>query len=137
MRLPAYLASTVLLVIFLLNGCGSKNPAAEPGGGAHGGGSGVYGGGSGGSGGPISSGSPIGTGGPTGSGGTSGTGGSGGSGGSGNVVSPSASNRPDPLVRDSSGFDASLRPVQGLVNGGQTRAVVGARVYVLQANTSG
>jgi hypothetical protein len=29
------------------------------------------------------------------------------------------------------------RPFQGLVNGGQSRAVVGAKVYVLQANTTG
>ena len=28
------------------------------------------------------------------------------------------------------------RPIQGLVNGGQSRAVVGARVYVLQVNSS-
>jgi hypothetical protein len=32
---------------------------------------------------------------------------------------------------------SSSRPFQGLVNGGQSRAVVGARVYVLQANTTG
>ncbi len=32
---------------------------------------------------------------------------------------------------------SSSRPFQGLVNGGQSRAVVGAKVYVLQANTTG
>jgi hypothetical protein len=32
---------------------------------------------------------------------------------------------------------SSSRPFQGLVNGGQFRAVVGAKVYVLQANTTG
>ena len=30
-----------------------------------------------------------------------------------------------------------MKPVQGLVNGGRSRAVVGARVYVLQVNTTG
>jgi hypothetical protein len=32
---------------------------------------------------------------------------------------------------------STSRPFQGLVNGGQSRAVVGAKVYVLQANTTG
>ena len=32
---------------------------------------------------------------------------------------------------------SSARPFQGLVNGGQSRAVAGAKVYVLQANTTG
>lgn len=32
---------------------------------------------------------------------------------------------------------SSSRPFQGIVNGGQSRAVVGAKVYVLQANTTG
>ncbi len=32
---------------------------------------------------------------------------------------------------------SSSRPFQGLVNGGQSRAVAGAKVYVLQANTTG
>ena len=37
--------------------------------------------------------------------------------------------------RDSS--DLAPQPMQGLVNGGQSRAMVGARVYVLQANAGG
>ncbi len=33
--------------------------------------------------------------------------------------------------------EAALKPVQGVVNGGGARAIAGAKVYVLQANTTG
>jgi hypothetical protein len=35
------------------------------------------------------------------------------------------------------GSPDSFRPAQGLVNGGQSRAVVGAKVYVMQVNSTG
>ena len=46
------------------------------------------------------------------------------------VIRSPGSDRVNPVA-------SSSRPVQGLVNGGQSRAVVGAKVYVLQANTTG
>ena len=43
------------------------------------------------------------------------------------------SNGSPSLVSDAS----ALKPLQGLVNGGRAQAIVGARVYVLQVNTTG
>lgn len=40
------------------------------------------------------------------------------------------------LDSDASGSYAPFRPAQGLVNGGQSRAVVGAKVYVMQVNST-
>lgn len=150
MRHVAYFAFSIVLVAFLLvflSACGSHQ--SEVGivtsGGA--GGSGTSGVISGGTSGVISGGTSGGTtsggttsGGTTSGGTTSGGGGSGGSaGGSGGsagaMVGPAGQNFATP---DSGGAYAAAfpsSPYQGVVNGGQSRAVVGARVYVLQVNS--
>jgi hypothetical protein len=141
MRLPVYVALSVFLSVEVLNGC-SKAPVVESGDGGviAIGGSGGSGGGAT-SGGPTSGGTGTGTSGGTGTGGSgtgmggsggTGSSGSGGSGGSGAAVVP----KPKSLPGLASGV-AGVKPLQGLVSGGRARAIVGARVYVLEENTAG
>ena len=137
--LPGYLISSVVMGGFFLAGCGGGktcSPNAETSCSYGSGGSGGVGISGGTSGGGTSGGVGGGTsGGGTSGGGTSGGSGgaSGGSGGSGGVIKrPGGS----PFVQAKALRPSFRLPVQGLVNGGQSRAVAGARVYVLQVNSS-
>jgi hypothetical protein len=150
MRFRIYIVSATVAVSLVLGGCGGHGvEVATTSGGIGSGGSGGTGSGttSGGttSGGTTSGGTTSGgtTSGGTGSGGTGG--GSGGSGGSGGGSGGSGGLAPGP---PGSGIpartgalpsgEASLEaPVQGVVNGGEDRAIVGARVYVLEAAAAG
>lgn len=149
MRPSAHLVSSAIVCGLLLSGCGHRSYVAEGGGSG-----GIYSGGSGGvgsgtSGGTTSGGTTSGgtTSGGTTSGGTSGgvggsggTGSGGGSGGSGGSGSSGGSGGVVPVPPGLGGVTPSgnsslrlpLHPFQGIVNGGESRAVVGAHVYVLE-----
>lgn len=141
MRRLACLASSFILVgflLFFLNGCGSHASevviGTSGGGGGSGTSGGISGGTSGGTGGTSGGTSGTTSGGTTSGGSTSGGSGGGGSGGSGGsgAIAPGSGLMPTGLSNASS---FPTLPYQGVVNGGQSRAIVGAKIYLLQVNS--